>query len=202
MCSLLSSDCFVEVLTSDPPWLHYPLSHLHASLASLSRDLLRSAALRVCPDLAFTKVHDKLGCIDSILDDFVSRRSYLSSCVSESIYGCLRNLSVDISPDSPRSLMISTLFEAVYGPIVASSLRRSSWPANEFHPLRDDSILNDIPWLTDDLSPWMRRVPRKLSIDTMKMCLQSMHPSTRPIFKYRLKQSCWHAILRHMKERG
>ena len=29
-----------------------------------------------------------------------------------------------------------------------------------------------------------------------------MHPSTQPMFKTSSKQSCWHAILRHLKQRG
>lgn len=147
--------CLLIVLLkswSDPPSLHYPLSHLHASLASLNQDKLWSTALCVFPDLPLTWVHDKLSCIDPILEDFVSHCSYLCSCASKFIHACLQNLSVDISPDSSHSLMISTLFEVVYGPIVASSLHRCSWPTDKSHPLRDDSILNDVPWLTDDLS--------------------------------------------------
>jgi hypothetical protein len=59
-----------------------------------------------------------------------------------------------------------------------------------------------MPWLTDNLSPWMTRILRKLTLGRLKECLQSIHPSTQPLFKASSKQSCWHAILRHLKQRG
>src|SRR5882762_8788051 len=191
-----------SVLNSDPPWLSCSVSHLHSSLSMLTRDELRAAVLRISTYFTPGKHYDKLSCMDAILDHFDSRRTSFSSCGLQSVYASLQELSPNSTSDMPRSFMMASFFDAAYGSLVASTLRKSSWPTQECYPIMDDSILNDMPWLTDDLSPWMNRVPRKLPIDTLKACLRSMHPSTRPIFKATAKQSCLHAILRHLKQRG
>jgi hypothetical protein len=72
----------------------------------------------------------------------------------------------------------------------------------ESYPILNESTLNNMPWLTDDLSPWMNRIPQKLPINMLKVCHRSMHPSIQPLFKSISKQSCWHGILHHLKQRG
>ena len=190
------------MLNSDPPWLSCSLSHLRSSLSILTHDELHAAVLCISPCFTPRKHYDKLSCIDAILDHFEICRTVFSSCSPASIYACLHNLNPNVSSDFPCSLMITSFFEAAYGPLVASILCKSPWHAQDFYPLLDNTILNDMPWLADDLLLWMNRVPRKLPINVLKTCLCSMHLSMQPIFKAISKQSCWHAILRHLKQRG
>jgi len=98
--------------------------------------------------------------------------------------------------------MISTFFETTYGTPVALALRKPSWPIRDSVSVLDDVIVDDLPWLVAELAPWMTRLPRKLLISRLKFCLQSIHPSTRPLYKSNSKQLCWNAILRHLKQRG
>ena len=101
-----------------------------------------------------------------------------------------------------RFNMISTFFKTTYGTPVALALRKSPWPILDSFSVPDDFAVDDMPWLAAELSPWMSRLPRKLLIGRLKSCLQSMHPSMRPLHKNNSKQSCWNAILRHLKQRG
>src|ERR1700691_286947 len=202
MSSLALADAVVRVTGSNPPWLTYSLPHLRASLRILSRDELRAASSRVCSLFSVRKHYDKMSCIDAILDHFDSRRNLFLSCSLISLRACLRDQNLTVSPCMSRFDMISTFFESTYGNPVALALRKSSWPVLESFTIQDDSTADDMPWLTADLSPWMTRLPRKLLISRLKSCLPSIHPSTRPMFKSSSKQSCWHALLRHLKQRG
>jgi len=187
---------------SNPPWINYSLSHLRGSLCVLSRDELRVAASRVSTLYMAKKLHDKMSCIDIILDHFDLCRTSFISCSLAFLRVRLQELNLAISPNMSRFDMISTYFEAMYGNPVALALRKSPWPVLESFSIPDDSTSEEMPWLTSDLTPWMTRLPRKLLIGKLKSCLQSMHPSTRPMFRTFSKQSCWHAILRHLKQRG
>ena len=202
MCSQFPPSLVEKVLNSDPPWFSWPLSHLWSSLSMLTHDELWVAVSRISTRFTPGKHHDKLSCIDAILDHFHHWRSLLSSYDLHSVYVNLQQVSLISTSDMPRSFMIACFFDAAYGPLVASMLHKSPWSVQECYPIMDNSILNDMPWLTDDLSPWMNRVPRKLPMHMLKACLHSMHPSMRPIFKATAKQSCWHAILHHLRQRG
>ena len=69
-------------------------------------------------------------------------------------------------------------FETTYGEPVASALQKPLWPALKSFPIQDDVMAAGMPWLTEDLSPWMTRVPRKLLLSRLKLCLQLMHLSS------------------------
>ena len=143
-----------------------------------------------------------MSCIDTILDHFNSYRLFFQTCDLTSVRLHLRESNLKVTPDMSRFSMISTFFETTYGEPVASALRKPLWPALESFPIPDDVTATGMPWLTEDLSLWMTRVPRKLLLSRLKSCLQSMHPSSRPMFKCSSKQSCWHAILHHLRQRG
>ena len=202
MSSQSLADVVAHVLNSDPSWLSYSLLDLHMSLCTLSHDALRAVASRISPVFSVGRHYDKLSCIDVILQDFESRSVFLSSCSTSAICAYVHEAKLLVSTNLPRHVLISALFETVYGPLIASTLRKSSWPALESFSINEELITNDMPWLTNDLSPWLTRIPRKITIGRMKECLQSMHPSTRPLFKASSKQSCWQAILRHLKQWG
>jgi len=70
--------------------------------------------------------------------------------------------------------MIFTFFETTYGDPVALALWKSSWPILESFPIQDDTTVDGMPWLTDDLSLWMTRVPRKLLLSKLKSHIQPM----------------------------
>ena len=172
------------------------------SLCMLSRDELRTVASRISPNFWAGKHYDKLSCINLILEDFNPRPEFLSSSGTSAICAYVHESNLSLSTDLPRYILISALFETVYGRLAASTLRKSSWPALESFSIGEQLVTENMPWLTDDLSPWMTRIPRKLTLGRLKVCLQSIHPSTRPLFKASSKQSCWQAILRHLKQRG
>jgi hypothetical protein len=194
------TDVVARVLNSNPPWLFYPLLDLHVSLCTLSCDELRTVASRILPVFLVGKHYDKLSCINLILEDFDSHSAFLSSCSTSSICTYIHESNLSVSMNLPWYVLISALFETIYGPLMASTLRKSSWPALESFSISEQLVTDNMPWLTNDLSPWMTRIPHKLTIGRLKECLQSMHPSTRPLFKPSSKQSCWHAILHHLKQ--
>jgi hypothetical protein len=107
-----------------------------------------------------------------------------------------------IDLDMSQFNMISTFFETVYRTPMALVLHKSPWPVLETFCVLDDFTVDNMPWLMAELTQWMNRLPHKLLISRLKMCLQSIHPSTRPLYKSVLKQSCWNAILWHLKQRG
>jgi len=148
------------------------------------------------------KHYDKLSCINLILEDFNSRSAFLSSCSTPGVCAYVHESNLSVSTNLPRYRLISALFETVYGPLVASTLRRSSWPVLDSFSPNERLVTDNMPWITNNLSPWMNRILRKLTIGRLKECLQSMHPSTWPLFKPSSKQSCWHAILCHLKQWG
>jgi hypothetical protein len=87
-------------------------------------------------------------------------------------------------------------------PISHLRLMLCPWPVLKTFCVPYDFTVDDMPWLTGELMPWMNRLPRKLLIGRLKMCLQSIHPSMRPLYKAVLKLSYWNAILQHLKQRG
>jgi hypothetical protein len=58
--------------------------------------------------------------------------------------------------------MISTFFQTMYGNPVALALQKSSWPVLESATIQDNSTVDDMPWLTTNLSLCMYR-PHTLS---------------------------------------
>jgi len=202
MTSQALTKAVARVADCNPPWLNYPLPHLRGSLYVLSCDELRAASSRVSIHHTAKKHYDKTICVDIILEHFDSCRTSLISCSLAFLQTRLQNLNLTVSANMSRFEMITTFFETMYGNPVALALRKSSWPIQGSFSIENDSIHGHMPWLTADLSPWMNRLPRKLLLGRLKSCLQSMHPSTRPMFKSSSKQSCWHALLRHLKQRG
>jgi len=172
------TDTVAHVLKSDPPWLFYPHSYLYSSLCMLGRNTLRMIASRVSPDFVNTKYYNKLSCINLILDDFNSHCAFLSSHGTSVIHTYLQQLNVNVSDEMARTIMISTFFEAVYRFSVAAALHKSPLAMMDSFPIHEQVVSDDMPWLMSDLSPWMTRVPCKLSIGRLKECLQLMHPST------------------------
>jgi len=202
MTSQSLADIVAGVLNSDPSWLTHSFSDMCTSLCTLSRDGLRMVASRISPLFSEGRHCDKLSCINLILEDFESRSSFLSSCSTAAICTYVREENLSVGTNLPRYVLISAIFETLYGPLVASTLRKSSWPVLESFSISEQLVTENMPWLTGELTPWMTRIPRKLTLRRLKECLQSMHPSTRPLFKHSSKQSCWHAILRHLKQQG
>jgi hypothetical protein len=202
MSSQNLNDIVASVLNSNPPWLSYSLSELHASLCTLSRDELHTVASHISPVFWSGKHYDKLSCINLILEDFNSQSAFLSSCSTSDICAYVHQSNLSVSTTLPRYRLISAIFNTVYGPLVASTLRNSPWPVLKSISISKQLVAKDMPWVTEDLSLWMARIPRKLTIGRLKACLQSMLPSTRPLFKSSSKQSCWHVILHHLKQRA
>jgi len=198
MTSQSLADIVAGVLNSDPSWLTYSFSDMHMSLCTLSRDGLCTVASRISLLFSEGRHYDKLSCINLILEDFESRSSFLSSCSTATICTYVHEGNLLVSTNLPRYVLISAIFETLYGPLVALTLCKSSWPVLESFSISEQLVTENMPWLTGGLTPWMTRIPRKLTLRRLKECLQSMHPSTWPLFKHSSKQSCWHAILRHL----
>jgi hypothetical protein len=161
------------VLNSNPQWLSYPLSELHESLCMLSHDELHTVASRISPLFWSGKHYDKLSCINLILDDFNSQSAFLSSCSISSIRAYVHESNLWVSTNLPRYVLISAIFETLYGPLVASTLCKSSWPVLESFSICEQLVTENMPWLTGDLTPWMTRIPRRLTLGRLKECLQS-----------------------------
>jgi len=123
-------------------------------------------------------------------------------CSFETLQERLQKLNLTIGSDMLCFNMISTFFETTYGTPVALALRKSPWPILDSFSVPDYFAVDDMPWLAAEVSPWMSRLPCKLLIGRLKSCLQSMHPSLRPLYKNNSKQLCWNTILRHLKQRG
>jgi hypothetical protein len=143
-----------------------------------------------------------MSCVNVILEHFDYHRTSFLSCSLASLRASLQKINERFTPNMSRFDMISVFFETTYGSLVASTLRKSLWPALDSFSISERSGMENMPWLTSDLTPWMTRLPRKMPIGRLKSCLQSMHPSTQAMFKPSSKQSCWNAILRHLKQRG
>src|ERR1700691_5224158 len=158
------TDVVARVLNSNAPWLFYPLLDLHVSLCTLSHDELCTVASRILPVFLVGKHYDKLSCINLILEDFDSHSAFLSSCSTSSICTYIHESNLSVSMNLPWYVLISALFETIYGPLIASTLRKSSWPALESFSISEQLVTDNMPWLTNDLSPWMTRIPRKLTI--------------------------------------
>ena len=183
MSSQRLADVKACVLNSNPPWLSHPLPDLHVSLRTLSRDELRTVASRISPVFSAGKHYDKLSCINLILEDFDSRSAFLSSCSTSAICTYVHESNLFVSTNLPRYVLISALFETIYGPLIASTLCKCFWPVLESFPISKQLVADNMPWLTNNLSPWMTRIPCKLTIRRLKECLQSMHLSTWSLFK-------------------
>jgi len=107
-----------SVLNSDPPWLSCPVSHLHSSLSMLTHDELRAAVSCISTHFTPGKHYDKLSCIDAILDHFDSRCTSFPSCGLQSVYASLQELSPNSTSNMPHSFMITSFFDAAYGPLI------------------------------------------------------------------------------------
>src|ERR1700683_5119554 len=90
-------DVVVCVLNSNPPWLSYPLSDLHASLCTLSCVELHTVAPCISPVFSVGKPYDKLSCINLILEDFDSHSAFLSSCSTSSICTYIHESNLSVS---------------------------------------------------------------------------------------------------------
>jgi hypothetical protein len=109
-------DVVACVLNSNPPWLSYPLLDLHVSLCTLSRDELHTVAPCISPVFSVGKPYDKLSCINLILEDFDSHSAFLSSCSTSCICTYVHESNLSVSTNLPRYILISALFETIYGP--------------------------------------------------------------------------------------
>ena len=136
----MSSQSLTDIVSglahSNPPWLSYPISHLHASLCTLSYDVLLAASLRVSPNANARDCYGKVNCISIILDHFELCRDCCLTCSFRSLQECLQNLNSTIASDMSRFNMISTFFETTYGTPVALALRKSPWPVLILFPSR------------------------------------------------------------------
>jgi len=188
----MSPESLAEVLhrvsESNPSWLIYPLSHLRESLCVLSCDELRVASSQVSTHNTVQKHYDKMSCVNVILEHFDYHQTSFLSCSLAFLRASLQKINETVPPKMTRFEMISMFFESTYGSLVASALRKSPWPALDSFSISEESCMENMPWLTSDLTPWMNRLPRKILIGRLKSCLQSMHPSTRPMFKPSSKQ--------------
>jgi hypothetical protein len=134
----------------------------------LNYDALRAACSSFSTDLTARDYYGKTSCIDVILDHFDSCRDFILSCSFETLQVYLEQQNLMIDSDMSRFNMISMFFETVYGTPVALTLRKSPWPVLESFCIPDDFTVDDMPWLTTELTPWMTRLPRKLLIGRLK----------------------------------
>ena len=158
MSSLSLADIVAHVLNSNPPWLYYSLSDLHVSLCMLSHDEWHTVVSCISPNFWAGKHYDKLSRINLILEDLNSWSEFLSSSSTSTICGYVHESNLSVSTDLPQYILISALFETVYGHLVASTLHKSSWPALESFSIGKQLVTENMPWLMDNLSPWMARI--------------------------------------------
>jgi len=113
MTSQALKKAIARVADSNPPWLNYPLPHLHGSLYVLSCDELGAASSRVSTHHTAKKHYDKMSCIDIILEHFDSCRTSLMSCSLAFLRVRLQNLNLTVSPNMSRFDMITEESENV-----------------------------------------------------------------------------------------
>jgi hypothetical protein len=70
MSSQSLTDIVSQLAHSNPPWLSYPISHLRASLCTLSYNVLWAASFRVSANAKARDCYGKTNCINIILDHF------------------------------------------------------------------------------------------------------------------------------------
>src|ERR1700685_4249753 len=110
-------DVVACVLKSKPPWFSYPLFVFHVSLCTLSCDELYTVAPCISPVFSVGKPYDKLSCINLIFQDF---DSHSASCSTSCICTYVHESNLSVSTNLPRYILISALFETIYGPLIAS----------------------------------------------------------------------------------
>jgi len=145
MSSQSLTDIVFQLAHSNPLWLSYPISHLHASLCTLSYDVLRTVALCVSENAKARDCYGKTNCISIILDHFQLCRDCCLTCSFETLQERLRNLNSTLGPDLSRFDMISTFFESTYGTPVALALRKPPWPILDSFSIPDDFMVEDMP---------------------------------------------------------
>ena len=119
----------------------------------------------------------------AISHDFISASAFLAASPINIILSHMAHIHKNFG-NSHNSLLqlISIFFEAVYGDSVALLLRTLPWPTNQMFPDPSESHLQIMPWLSGELALWMKRVPRKLKLGVLTLCLRSLPFSSRPIF--------------------
>jgi len=85
MSSQTLTDIVSRLANSNPPLLSYPISHLHASLCTLSYEVLCAASLHVSMNLNARDCYGKTNCIDIISDHFESCRDSFLTCGFETL---------------------------------------------------------------------------------------------------------------------
>jgi len=139
--------------------------------------------------------YSKMNCICIILDYLNSVEISILCVASKHFKNVCKIWIQQLAQTCPISIWFQHFWKQhTYGTPVALALCKSPWPILDSFSIPDDFTVDNMPWLTAELSPWMSRLPCKLLIGRLKLCLQSMQPSMRPLSKNNSVGTQLHAI--------